>query len=159
MAKSDKEIEKVTPSFEQLKGLNSFDDLAALAKELGGEVTPSSVLGDGFSLLEDKDYLIGKPAVFVTWQFSTGDYGDFVSARVMAQERNGTIGKYVINDGSTGIMEQLKQITTDNPKAVMISAPRGLRKSEYKKDVFDADVNDYVEKPATTYYIDTSSVA
>lgn len=161
MAKKDqaesKEIEIRKPSLEQLKALESFADIELLARELGAEIIPSSELGDGFSLLEDKALLIGKPLVLVGWHFSQGDEGEFVSTRVMAREANGTVGKYVINDGGTGIFQQLKLITEAGGQ--MISAPRGLRKSDYEVEVTDEKTGELVKRKATTFYIDTSSIA
>lgn len=161
--KESAEVEIRRPSIEQLKALETFDDIRLLAQELGAEIVESKVLGDGFSLLEDKDYLVGKPCAFISWGSSEGDYGEFVSIRVMAQEKNGTVGKYVINDGSTGIAEQLRMLSQDNPNR-MVVAPRGLRVSKYDKELYDpndpnADENGMVTKRAKTYYVDTSSVA
>lgn len=142
------------PSAAQLRDLQSFEDAQKLIEgELGGAVVQAAdVLGDGFELFTEKDKLIGLPLIFVTWQFSPGKYGeDFCTARVMAQFGKNDVRKYIINDGSTGICAQLREMTDKNAGAKMLFAPKGLRKSEYEYTESDGS-----RKPATTHYIDTS---
>lgn len=158
------EIVRRTPTIEQLKAITNFDDVKKLAVELNADVIPSTELGDGFTLLDtkDKDLLVGKPIMFIGWNFSIGDMGSFVTARVLVQEANGTFGKYIINDGSTGIHDQLKAISQLNPNAGVVTSIRGLRKSEYNVPVkvTDEETGETKEvlKKSTTYYIDTSAV-
>jgi hypothetical protein len=106
-------------------------------------------------LEDDKSKLIGVPCVFVSWTFSEGDHGEFVSARVVV-DRGNAIEKVVINDGSTGICEQLRQINNDGAPQMMY-APRGLRKSEYTALVPDPKTGEMKETRATTFYVDTSA--
>lgn len=161
MAKKDEQETAVAttrkPTAEQLRSLTTFEDAMNLARELGGEVVKSDVLGDGFTLTEEKDGLVGKPCFFISWTFSSGEFGDFVSARVMVQEPNGSTSKWIINDGSSGLMVQLGELTDQDITNVF--APRGLRRSDYKKAVWDEKLGAEVEKPATTFYLDTSSTA
>lgn len=158
------EIVRRTPSIEQLKAIQNFDDVKRLAAELNNDIVSSTELGDGFALLDtkDKDRLIGLPIMVIGWNFSMGDMGEFVTARVLAQEANGTFSKYIINDGSTGIYDQLKRISQLNPNAGIVTAIRGLRKSEYfvPVEVTDEQTGETstVQKKSTTYYIDTSAV-
>lgn len=158
------EIVRRNPSIEQLKAITSFDDVKALALELNADVVSSVELGDGFTLLDTKDkrLLVGKPLMILTWNFSLGDIGEFVTARALVQEPNGSYGKYIINDGSSGIYEQLKRISEANPNAGVVTAVRGLRVSEYKVpvEVTDQETGETttVMKESTTYYIDTAAV-
>lgn len=134
-----------------------FADALALAKEVYGEeavLLASDAIGDGFALTDNKDIFIGVPTIFLKWTFSKGDYidpetgekRDFASCRVVTPN-----GKFIINDGGTGIAEQLRQFSADNfGRQGGLVAQKGLRKSEYFKE----GIGD-----ATTYYIDTSAVA
>jgi hypothetical protein len=134
---------------------DAFADALALAKEIYGEESvqlASDAIGDGFALTDNKDQFIGKPCIFLKWTFSQGDFIDpktkekreFASIRVVTPG-----GKYVINDGSTGICDQLRQFTMENfgRQGGLISA-RGLRRSDYEHPEYGS---------ATTYYIDTSA--
>lgn len=150
-----KELEKRI-STEDMRAIQSFDDAIKLVTEqLGGTVEKSSELGDGFTLQDDKDFFVGKACVFMMWKFSKGDYGDMATVRVLVQEGRET-GKYVINDGSTGIRAQLRDLEKRDPNIKMIVAPRGLRRSDFKYTGVDEQTGEVTEKPAHTYYIDTS---
>src|SRR4051812_6328342 len=137
------------PSTEQLREVTDFESaLALLQKELGATVVTSDVLGDGFTLLEDKDQLIGMPLMFVSWSFSEGDFGEFVAARVIAQMPNNTYMKYVIIDGGTGICAQLKDIDSRENGSKVLVAARGLRKSEYDHPIHGHGVTHYIDTAA-----------
>jgi hypothetical protein len=149
---STKEVATTDISRDQLAEMENFADAIKALQALGGEVINSDILGDGFSLLKEKEKLVGVPLMFVTWNFSQGDFGEMVSARVIAEFPNNNYVKYVINDGSTGMYQQLRDATDRHPDVRMLFAKRGLRKSDFT----------YVDekgtkKPATTFYIDTSS--
>lgn len=152
-------VEKRGLSTADLASITSFDDALALVQDkLGGTVISSETLGDGFRLIENKDELIGRPCMFILWNFGVGDYGPFVSARVLVQLPNGSTDKVVINDGSsTGIYGQLHDVSTRTPDVKSLVAPRGLRKSEYVTQVPNQKTGELEDKPATTYYIDTSA--
>ena len=130
---------------ESLAKLESIEDIQNLA---GQSFSDAADLGSGFALLENKDRLIGVPCIFVSWRTNRGDYGDFVSANVVTHDDNGRItGKFVINDGSTGLAQQLATSGLQAP----LRAKHGLRRSDYEYDGPDGPV------PASTYYIDTSA--
>jgi hypothetical protein len=141
----------------QLKAVNDFEDALALVKEVYGESAvelASEALGDGFALTDNKEQFVGVPMVFVKWVFSPGTYVDqktgekrgFVSCRVATPG-----GKFIINDGSTGLFEQLKQYTADHEgQQGGLVAQKGLRVSRYSNE-FTTD--------GETFYIDTSAVA
>lgn len=141
-------------SDEELRNLNSLDSVKAL---LGDKVATASDLGSGFAVLDtdQKRRLVGVPLLFLFWQFNNGKQGDFVSAHVVQYDPRGQIvGKFVINDGSTGIMEQLREFTNRTGQSQGMFAERGLRASDY---TYTDD--DGIDKPATTFYIDTSPAA
>lgn len=142
------------PSTAQLREITSIEDAVRLMQdEFNAEIVNASDLGDGFSMLgegkEAKDPLVGKPCFFVSWNFSTGDYGEFVSARVVVEIAKGQYAKYVANDGSTGMCAQLREFTMRTGRAQGLFAPNGLRKSEYEHPEHGHGI---------TYYIDTSGI-
>jgi hypothetical protein len=151
MAAKTKELSTTEFTNEELSALNSFDDALALLRDKVGEENVGVAdrdLGDGFKLLENKDILIGVPFLLVTWSFHNGDHGEFVSAKLMTQEGQ----KYILNDGSTGIWDQLKQYSEKKGVPAGLFCMKGLRRSNYEYE----DENGQ-KKPATTYYLDTSA--
>jgi hypothetical protein len=138
-----------------LIGIESWEDAISLANELGTLVDATDVLGNGFEILDTKDkgQLVGVPMLFLSWRFNDGDNGEFVSALVVLKVGNG-IRKVVLNDGSTGIKEQLKSFTFDyapkklgGQKFSGLVAKNGLRRSDYTIEI------DGKESAATTFYI------
>lgn len=101
----------------------------------------SEAYGSGFAVLEtnDKDRLVKTAFGIVEWRFSTGDQGEFVSALVITERTN---EKYVLNDGSTGICDQLRRVTADRlakgwPETEAsrgLYVKNGLRRSDYLLD-------------------------
>lgn len=136
-------------STEQLRNVESFDDVLQLAQETGAEVVTADVLGDGFTLTDNKDELIGKEMIIVSWSFGQGDFGEFVSARCLVRFSQKDTQKLVINDGGTGIYEQLKSLSGGEQDVQrIVYVPRGLRKSEYDHPQYGH---------GTTYYLDTAA--
>lgn len=122
----------------------------------GGAIQVSKdVLGNGFEVLptKEKDRLVGVRLLILSWQYNEGEQGEFVSANVMTADGK----RYVLNDGSTGILAQLHRLEAWRrgeapglPDAVYrtnLMCENGLRKSEY-----DKEVNGKMTR-ATTYYI------
>ena len=139
-----------TFSADQLRSVSSFAELSQLINETGIVVTDvSSVLGDGFSVLptDEKNTLIGVPFVILSWTFSEGDNGEFVSLRIVTR----TDRKLIINDGSTGIHDQVRKMHADGVLPVVF-VPRGLRVSEY-----DYEDDHGKKKRASTFYLNTSA--
>lgn len=139
-----------------LRSITSFDEAVRLATTAYGDVeTASDVLGDGFALLnsEDKGLLVGRPMLLMEWGFYDGDYGSkFVGIRAVVQNRDGSMGKYIFNDGSTGILEQLAKYTLKTGRTGGLSVKNGLRVSEY--DYTDEETGK--TRKAQTYYLDTA---
>lgn len=146
-----KDIARKGPSSAQLSDIGSFDDALKLAREMYGEaavVAAADVIGDGFRLLDNKDQLIEVPFLALAWDFHQGDHGEFVSVKVVT--RDGL--KFVLNDGSTGIRDQLMQYSADKSQYGGLFCMKGLRRSDY---TFEDENGE--EKAARTYYIDTSA--
>ena len=119
----------------------------------------SREIGDGFSVLptDRKHILIGVPLMFTEWNFYQGENGEFVAARAIAQQDGGGIRKLVINDGSTGICEQLREYSKRTGRYGGLLVRHGLRKSEYDVEIEDRRTGEKSMKHAVTYYLDTSA--
>lgn len=154
-------------STEDLRAVTSIEDALQLAaREHGGVVEASGEVGDGFTLLDkdEKMRLVGVPLLFLEWQFNPGDYGgNFVSARVFQfGEQGGIAGRFIINDGSTGIYETLREYTERTGRTGGLLVKRGLRASTYNLDENNEPLPKnadpaLIKGKATTYYLDTSS--
>jgi len=152
VAASTEIVRRPQYSAQDMREIQSFDDALALMTEQGIAVEDATeAIGDGFVLLEDKNKLSGVPCLFMTWSFSDGEFGEFVAARVIAKLDNGSIAKYVVTDGSTGIYEQLRDFTKEHGGEIVgLKVMGGLRPSTYDKEI------DGKMTKATTFYIETS---
>lgn len=153
-----------------LQGIASFEDAINLVGTTLGYVDDAAkVMGDGFALLSSdgaKARLVNKPLILMSWSFHPGDYGsEFAAIRIVAQEDNGSISKYIVNDGSTGVAKMLREYTNKTGKHGGLIVRHGFRASEFDyceecRSAACTDVADHKEagfhKKATTYYIDTS---
>ncbi|SRR6266536_2175924 len=158
LAKAGQEVDVQEDVFDdlQLSEIKTFEDAIRAVEGVFGEVTDAAEeLGTGFAVLptDDKSKLVGIPLIFVQWRFNTGDNGEFVSATAVAQTAPGVSARYIINDGSTGIRDQLKAYTEKTGKTGGLAARRGLRVSNY--DYEDPKTGEV--KRAKTYYVDTSA--
>ena len=159
---SDKDLELFTGfTREELKDITSFEDIEKLFAQRNVEIeSASEELGDGFVVLEreGKDQLLGRTVMILSWAFSEGDFGEFVTARMVTRLDNGTVGKFIVNDGSTGLCRDLKTYTEGHKgRRVGLFAQHGLRKSEYMKSLPDPKTGEMKDSPAVTYYLDTSA--
>lgn len=113
----------------ELRSIGSFEDALALAEQVHGSILDiAEELGTGFAVLEDKARLENKEFVLVHWRFNAGEFGSgFVSAGVVTREG----GKYIINDGSTGIYQQLLTLSQNTQRFGGVLVPTGLRQSTY----------------------------
>lgn len=115
---------------DNLRDIKSMEDAIAL---LDGQVDNSAdVIGTGADILSgaDKDKLLGIPFLAISWSFNLGDFGPFVSINVITDKGD----KYVINDGSTGIRDQLVAFTDQSGRQTGLLCRKGLRKSEYDNE-------------------------
>lgn len=154
-----------------LRNIESFDDAMALATQMyGGVAVAHDEIGDGFRLAssEDKKRFVGVPLMFLEWTFRDGDFGDYVSILSVTQNPNGSIEKWIINDGSTGLRDDLRSFTRETGRTGGLFVRNGLRVSEYFIDPENGtplnkeEVKAYYAvgspvAPAATFYIDTSA--
>lgn len=150
---------------EELRGITTFEDAFRLATEVYGDVTDvTQELGNGFTLITDKAPLINNPFIIISTNFNEGDFGEFVSIAAVTKDHK----KYIFNDGSTGVRNQLFELARTLKRTGGFYAPTGLSASEYdtcaNKDCLRARPNavktcmhcgDTSEKrgTATTYFL------
>lgn len=158
-------------SAEALRGITSFEDAARMLYLNDIEIVEAGqVIGDGFALLKKdrKNILVGVPLLLLEWNFYPGDYGDtFCAIRLVSRNPDGSAGKYIINDGSTGIADALKDYTERTGKVTGLMVRNGLRASDYTfceacdralkpGEADEKHRDDGKHSKATTYYLDTS---
>lgn len=155
----------------ELRSVGSFDDaLALIQREYGDVVSVTEHLGNGFALLQrdQKAKLVDVPFLILHIRFSEGDYSDdgFVTMAVVT----GKGERFILNDGSTGIRDQLFELVANNPgRYGGYQVPGGLRVSVYdtcfgcgkpRPDAQEvcAGCGDTSTKraPGETYYLNTS---
>lgn len=125
--------------------LNKLTDTSAVAEFFESQNAEledyADEYGSGFEILERKDKLVDVPFLVVSWTFNTSkDYpnpdgtpGVFVTAYVITEKGD----KYIVNDGSTGIRNDLYRVTElrrqkgsqNSQTALMVR--KGLRRSDY----------------------------
>ncbi len=145
LARSEKEINALR---EKTPKEISFSEVSQALFD-AGDIAPASDFGTGFNLLDknEKGRLVGVPFIILDWNFNEGDFGDFVSLRVITQANE----RLVLNDGSTGIRDQMREIA-ESGETRAIYVKKGLRRSDYEYTDKDG-----TKKPATTFYLDTSA--
>lgn len=122
-----------------LRAITSFDEALALTEQtLGHEVVNASdEMGNGFTILPttDKDKLVGVRFLIMSFDFHAGDNGTYVSCQIVTEDGR----RLVLNDGSTGICDQL--ITwnqkTNRSGGLLVN---GVRRSEYDRKNEHGDV-------------------
>lgn len=131
--------------------INSLDDWE---KFVGRDLVDFDEVMPSFQILnkENKETLCGIELLLLDWRFNlskkiikNGHQAEFVSVLCLNMDSG---EKVIINDGSTGIYQQLKAVT--NLKGIQggLLVRGGLRKSEYPYETPDGSI---VE--ATTYYL------
>lgn len=131
-----KEVETERARFapEDLRSLATLEDAVRLIeREFGGVADATTEIGDGFTMLEEKDKLLNVPMVVMQWVFATGDYTrdgertEYVIARILTEHAE----KFIVTDGGTGICAQLREYEARTGRTGGLMCGRGLRKSEY----------------------------
>lgn len=144
-----KEASRSAFTEDQLIEISNAEDVKAALADHGVEIESWDDYGTGFNVV-DKSRLVGVPFRILEWKENDGgDYGTFVSVLLVT----GNNEKIVINDGSTGVAEQLHKVAERRiakgralPFAGL-DVPRGLRVSEYDKEI-DGKIT-----KARTYYL------
>lgn len=133
------------------EGVPKDFDFDQIGQELAeaDAIISAAELGTGWTVLatNEKSRLVGVPLIVLDWQFNDGDNGEFVSARVLTKANE----RLVVNDGSTGICQQLRELEM-REETRAIFCKRGLRVSEYEYEDKDGS-----KRPAKTFYLDTSA--
>jgi len=131
-----------------LKEIATLDDAFKLLASQGFAVTEIKDLGSGFEVVENKDQLVGKGLLILGGQFNEGDMGKFVS--LYAVDADG--GKWIINDGGTGIFAQAEKYAAKGLLSGLLIR-KGLVRSDYQYDEVNAKTGEITKRPATTYYL------
>lgn len=154
-ASTDVDVKIPEYSFDQIQGIDSFESAIAAAEAVhGAELSAGDSMGDGFSLIktEGKRNLVGKDTVFMEWKFRDSEEtgNEFVIVRAVYKDNKGAVHKVILTDGSTGIYQQLKNLSANTGRYGNLRIFNGLVASDYLY------TNEKGEKsPATTFYIST----
>lgn len=125
----------------------SWEDFQEKLDSVGLEFI--TVAGSPYEVVK-KDVLIGVPFAIVDVREYEGKFGPAVAVCVITQDDR----KLVFNDGSTGVMAQLKEIVAQTGRHGGFLCPNGLRASEFEYQPTDFDGEPMGNPiPATTYYI------
>ena len=149
-----------------LRDLTDWDSLGQFVQTNGIAVNKLSDYGPGFIVLDDKRKLIDVPLMVLDYRFNRGGNGEFVSIMVLTKTPvtvdGQTVSKIIVNDGSTGILNQVRNIEAQRVAAgdeaiQPLYCANGLRSSTYdrKDENGEPIINDktgQVER-ATTYYL------
>ena len=139
--------------------LNNLATVEDAIKALGVSDLEALTWDDSpWTVLEDKAKLIGKKFLAVQWKFhESKEYvgSEYVSVYVITQDSLNGETHFVINDGSTGIARQLRELT-DNRVDAEHKTPYGgalvkggLKLSEYDR----TDEKGTVIGKGRTYYL------
>lgn len=162
---------KSTFDVETLRSIESMDDALAAINARGITIKDAAeYLGDGFELLDEKDkvQLVGLPFLILEGTEAAGDYGrTFVSLRIITKDGR----KLILNDGGTGIRDQVVDFLTRNETVTGLAITNGLRESKYRfcdpeqggcRHINKDNAAQCVQcghsplSPASTFYLDTS---
>lgn len=94
-------------SLAPLEKMTRLEQFQAYFRDNGIDVNDNDADGIKSLTVFDKDTLLKRPLLLVRWNFNEGTYGEFVSAEFALED--GTLG--VLNEGGTGIYQQLKELT------------------------------------------------
>jgi len=131
-----------------LRDMTSADLLSTFGAKTADEVLGSDQYGP---VLEDKGKLVGVPFIIVYWEkHEEGNFGSFITMFIIDKDDK----RYIVNDGSTGIRDQLERLSKESTTNGMIVCRNGFRVSEYEYEDKDGK-----KRPAKTYYIDTRLTA
>jgi hypothetical protein len=142
-AQPSAEVSKPTIQWGQI---DNIADARNALENAGVAVIASNVLfGDGSEFIQDKSRLVGTPFLVLDWRFIIDEETKREYVNVLVMNPQGAKARF--NDGSTGVYQQLKQVT-EQAGIVAIECRLGLRKSDYTY------TNDKGEtSKAVTYYL------
>lgn len=143
------------PTEADLDSIESIQDYLEMARQNSVEVSDaSSVIGDGYAFVEDKNTLVGVPFLIVKFDFGVSSKNErrYVNAWVITQDGR----KLKIFDQSTGILDQLTTYSAKSGKYTGVACKHGLNKSEYTIEVENKKTGELEKQAATTFYLDVS---
>lgn len=137
---------------EMLAEISDFASALSALENAGVAYNSISDYGTGFTVI-DKEKVVGVPFVVVEWRFNASALNDdgFVSAAIVTKHGD----KFIINDGSSGMRKQFREITDRRNAAKHptpqngLLVPGGLTVSNYEYEDSDGK-----RRPARTYYLD-----
>jgi hypothetical protein len=132
-----------------------FDALMRLAEETEQGVI--EFVGSIWQVVK-KEVLMGVPFFIFDVRHYQGKFGDAVAVMCITKEPvKGETGDatdhVVINDGSTGLYQQVVEMIKRAKTKSGILCPRGLRSSTYDYDIEDPFSGKHETGEATTYYV------
>lgn len=141
------------------KVANKFTTVSALEQELGSLIA-WDVISPSYDVTSKLE-LEGMPLILMAWRFTESKKYQtrnaegnlipawFVSVLYAPYDDDGNLGKLAIfNDGSTGIYNQLEQVTQEFGVYGGVKCAKGLRVSEYDYEAPDGSVSQ-----AHTWYL------
>lgn len=136
-------------SDEELSAIQSFEDAARLANDTGNLINAAEDIGTGFAVV-DKDLLVGVEFIMVNARKNVDNATGRPFWTLHCVTKDGR--KVIINDGSTGIAQQLDVLGQKRANVFPMYVPKGLRKSEYTTMILNRQGK---EEPtqATTFYL------
>lgn len=151
-------VEKFSRVFDDdaLGAIDSFDSAYNALTDVGAVPVSVTDYGNGFSVVDNKERLVGVPFLILEARFNESDMSDEPFVSLTAVTKNNE--KVIINDGSTGIRAQMQRIIARRtaqghaaPHAGIL-VPTGLTVSRY---MYTDEKG--AERPATTYYLSESA--
>jgi hypothetical protein len=143
-------------SDDQLADMADVATLQAMVNANGVATADISDLGTGFIVLdrEEKAQLVGVPFFILDWRWnpSTKSAGEFVSVVILTTDGR----KFIVNDGSTGICQQMRTVESKLGGKGVVKVPKGFTRSDYKFKAVDPRTGESDDKDATTFYLSLS---
>jgi len=150
MAKKDEAKEEVavaTPDPLQGYVPQTWEDFQDKLASVGLESI--TISGSPYEVVK-KDVLVDVPFAIIDVREYEGKFGPTVAVACITQDNR----RLVFNDGSTGVMSQLKDIIAQTGRRGGFICPNGLRASSFEYQPTDFDGQPMGNPiPATTYYI------
>lgn len=140
-----------------LTAIQSFGDVGAFLKREGILTDTLKDYGNGFEVLDNKASLSGVTFAIIDYRFSKGDNGEFVSLTIVTKDNR----KLIVNDGSTGIRNQMREIMQQReergiPLKRPIMVEHGVKGNTYQRTNEDGEKmfnDDGSPMMATTFYL------
>jgi len=137
-----------------------LDVLGVTAEELG--MSEMEWDTNPFEMVE-KGQLLNTRLIIAQWKFIAGNFGEYVFVQAAAVLDNGSTWLVQFVDGSTGIYEQLRSLTSkrlqsDDPKIRAMSQKGALVRGGLTKSEYDVEV-DGKTTHGVTFYLSNSKKA